>query len=93
MQQKKFNEVFDYTICGKCSRREENKPDCPYRNMSLLEYCDYKNIPYEFRNAGAEIWIDTSNLMNSSAMIELNNEIHRTRNVVKESGYDYKVVI
>ena len=85
--------IFNYDQCEKCIAWARHKDSCPYRNMSLLQYLEYKNIPYEFRNAGAEIWIDTSNLMNSSAMIELNNEIRRTCNSVKESGYDFKVVV
>lgn len=85
--------IFNMEICAKCSRRTENKPTCPYRNMSLTRYLEYKNIPYEFKKAGAELWIDTGNLMNSSAMIELNNEIVRTGNRVIDNGWDYKVVI
>lgn len=85
--------VFDYEICNNCSRREEHKKTCPYRNMSLLQYCDYKNIPYYFKDSGKMIVIDTSNLMNSSAMIELKNEIKRTRNTIKDSGWDSIKVI
>ena len=85
--------IFNHDECEKCIAWSRNRKSCPYRNMSLLQYLEYKNIPYEFKNAGTEIWIDTSNLMNSSAMIELNYEIRRTMNTVKESGYDFKVVI
>jgi hypothetical protein len=61
--------------------------------MSLLQYLEYKNIPYKFKEAGAKIVIDTSNLMNSSAMIELNKEIQRSRNTLLETGWNYKVVV
>ena len=61
--------------------------------MSLLQYLDYKNIPYAFKEAGSKLVIDTSNLMNSGAMIELNNEIKRSRNTLLETGWDYKVVV
>lgn len=84
------DEVFDYNVCSKCSRRD--KKSCPYRNMSLLQYCEHKGIPYEFKNAGKEIVINTSNLMNSSAMIELKNEVHRTKNSIADSGGDYMVI-
>ena len=85
--------MFDQSVCENCIAWSRNKNSCPYRNMSLVQYLDYKNIAYEFREAGAKLVIDTSNLMNSSAMIELNKEISRTRNTVLESGWDYKVVI
>ena len=85
--------IFDMSICENCIAWSRNKTSCPYRDMSLLQYLEYKNIPYTFKNAGTEIWIDTSNLMNSSAMIELNKEIERTKNSVKETGWDYKVVV
>jgi len=61
--------------------------------MSLLQYLEYKNIPYQFKDAGAKIVIDTSNLMNSSAMIELNKEIKRSKNTLLETGWNYKVVV
>ena len=85
--------IFDYNVCEDCTAWARHKKSCPYRNMSLLQYCDYKNIPYRFKNAGAELIIDTSNLMNSSAMIELNKEIDRTNNFLLETGYDYKIVV
>lgn len=85
--------IFNHKVCDTCIAWSRNKETCPYRNMSLLQYLEYKGIPYEFKNAGAEIWIDTSNLMNSSAMIELDKEIARSRNVLKETGWDYKVVV
>ena len=85
--------VFNYEVCEKCCRREENKPDCQYRKMTLLNYLDYKRIPYKFVDDGAKLIIDTNNLMNSSAMIELNNEINRSNNNCIETGWDYKVVI
>ena len=48
---------------------------------------------YEIRKGGAEIYIHTGYLMNSSAMIELRNEISRTRNTVVDKGWDYMVVV
>ena len=83
---------YDYKVCEKCSRREENKPKCPYRNMSLLQYCDHKNIPYTFKNAGEELWLSVGHIGNSSAIIELKNEINRTNNILVESTYDWLVV-
>ncbi len=84
--------VFDYSVCDNCTAWQRHKNQCPYRNMSLLQYCDYKNIPYAFKDAGKLIIIDTSNLMSSSAMIELNNEIKRTKNELVETGYNYKII-
>ena len=84
--------VFNHKICENCTAWTRHKKSCPYRNMSLLQYLEYKNIPYEFKGNG-ELWIDTSNLMNSSAMIELNKEIDRTNNNLLETGWDYKIVV
>lgn len=84
--------MFDHSVCDDCIARARHKSSCPYRNMSLLQYLDYKNIPYQFKEAGSKIVIDTSNLMNSSAMIELDKEIKRSRNTLVETGWDYKVV-
>ena len=85
--------MFDHSVCENCITWSRNKNSCPYRNMSLFQYLDYKMIPYEIKEGGAKVVIDTSNLMNSSAMIELNREIQRSRNTVVESGWDYKVII
>lgn len=85
--------IFDMKICDNCIAWQRNKDTCPYRNMSLLQYCDYKNIPYTWKKGGSELWIDTSNLMNGSAMIELKKEVLRTRNEIKETGWDYMVVV
>ena len=85
--------MFDHSVCENCIAWSRNKNSCPYRNMSLLQYLDYKKIPYSFKKAGSELWIDTSNLMNSSAMIELDKEIQRSKNSVLKTGWDYKVVV
>lgn len=85
--------MYDHSVCDNCIAWARHKNSCPYRNMSLLQYLDYKNIPYQFKDAGAKIIIDTSNLMNSGAMIELDKEIKRSRNTLLETGWDYKVVV
>ena len=85
--------IFNWEVCKDCTAWARRYKNCPYRYMSLTQYLDYKNIPYDFKEAGRKIVIDTSNLMNSSAMIELNKEIERTNNKVLESGYDYKIVV
>ena len=87
-----MNGVFNHEVCNNCIAWSRNKETCPYRNMSLVQYLEYKGIPYEFKDAGAKLIIRTGNLMNSSAMIELRNEINRTRNTVVDEGWDYKVV-
>ena len=85
--------IFNREVCEDCIAWSRNKKTCPYRNMSLVQYLEYKGIPYEFKDAGAKLIIRTGNLMNSSAMIELNKEIERTRNKLVETGWDYKVVV
>ena len=87
-----MNGVFNMDVCIGCTAWSRNRDSCPYRNMSLLQYLDYKNILYEIRKGGAEIYIHTGYSMNSSAMIELNREIMRTRNSVVDEGWDFKVV-
>ena len=81
---------FNFKVCDSCSRREEHKADCPYKSMSLVQYLYYKNIG--FAVCDDIVLIDTSNLMNSSAMIELNNEIARCGYDVLETGWDFKRV-
>lgn len=85
--------VFDNEVCLGCTAWSRNRDSCPYRNMSLLQYLKYKNIPYQFKKGGAEIHIYTGYLMNSSAMIELKKEIARTRNIIVDKGWDYMVVV
>lgn len=76
---------FNYKVCETCS---QNLNKCEYHNMSLLQYCDANDIPFEFRKGGLQIYIYIKN----ADAEELKKEIERTNNRLKETRKEVMVV-